>query len=48
LDDEDPHTPRTAPTPAYRDEPEQREAPTGGATSPSGSGSGDGSWVHAP
>ena len=48
LDDEDPNTPRTAPTPAYRDEPE-KELPRGGATSPneSGSGSGDGSWEHA-
>ena len=47
LDDEDPHTPRTAPTPAYRDEPDQGGPPTGAAASPSGSGSGDGSWVHA-
>ena len=51
LDDEDPNTPRTEPTPtAYRDEPETREAPSrGSATSPSGSGSGsgDGSWEHA-
>ncbi len=52
LDDEGPNTPRTAPTPAYRDEPEKSEvhlrrdvvspSPTG-----SGSGSGDGSWEHA-
>ncbi|KAH8986918.1 peptidase S8/S53 domain-containing protein [Lactarius deliciosus] len=50
LDDEDPNTPRTAPTLAYRDEPEKREAPPrGDAASPSGSGSGsgDGSWEHA-
>ncbi|KAH8980370.1 peptidase S8/S53 domain-containing protein [Lactarius hatsudake] len=50
LDDEDTNTPRTAPTPAYRDEPEKREAPSrGSAASPSGSGSGsgDGSWEHA-
>lgn len=50
LDDEDPNTPQTAPTPTYRDEPEKREAPPhGGASSPSGSGSGsgDGSWEHA-
>ena len=45
LDDEDPNTPRTAPTPAYRDEPEKSEAPP---RSPSGSGSGSGSsWEHA-
>jgi len=51
LDDEDPNTPRTAQTPAYRDEPDKEAAPRGGATSPggsgSGSGSGDGSWEHA-
>jgi kexin len=49
LDDEDPNTPRTAPTPAYRDEPEREEPTRGGAASPneSGSGSGDGSWEHA-
>jgi kexin len=45
LDDEDPHTSRTTPTPAYRDEPDQRDSPIG---SGSRSGSGDGSWVHAP
>jgi kexin len=44
LDDEDPHTPRTAPTPAYRDEPDQGDSPIG---SGSRSGSGDGSWVQA-
>ena len=45
LDDEDPNTPRTAPTHAYRDEPEKSEAPP---RSPSGSGSGSGSsWEHA-
>jgi kexin len=44
LDDEDPHTPRTAPTPAYRDEPDPDSSPAG---SESRSGSGDGSWVHA-
>jgi kexin len=47
LDDEDPNTPRTAPTPAYRDEVERKEAPSRGPPSPSGSGSGDGSWEHA-
>ncbi len=49
LDDEDPNTPRTAPTPKYRDEPEKEAPPHGGAASPSGSGSGsgDGSWEHA-
>jgi kexin len=53
LDDEDPNTPRTAPTPAYRDEPETKETSRGGAASPSGSGSvsvsesRDGSWEHA-
>jgi kexin len=40
LDDEDPHTPRTAPTPAYRDEPDPAEAPRGSIVSPIGSGSG--------
>ena len=51
LDDEDPNTPRTAPTSAYRDEPERKEAPSRRDPSPSGSGSGsgsgDGSWEHA-
>jgi len=49
LDDEDPNAPRTAPTPAYRDEPETEteETPRGGVASPTGSGSGDGSWEHA-
>ena len=51
LDDEDPNTPRTAPTPAYRDEPETEETPRGDAASPNGGGSvsesGDGSWEHA-
>ncbi|KAF8261078.1 peptidase S8/S53 domain-containing protein [Lactarius quietus] len=52
LDDEEPNTPATAPTPpAYRDEPEpeKREPPPRvGAASPSESGSGDGSsWEHA-
>ena len=50
LDDEDANTPRSAPLPSYRDEPEKRAAsPHGGAASPSGSvsGSGDGSWEHA-
>jgi kexin len=47
LDDEDPHTPRTAPTPAYRDEPDQRDSPVGSGSG-SRSESGDGSWVHAP
>jgi kexin len=44
LDDEDSHTPRTAPTPPYRDEPDPASSPIG---SESRSGSGDGSWVHA-
>jgi len=44
LDDEDPHTPRTAPTPAYKDEPDPASSPI---ESESRSGSGDGSWVHA-
>jgi kexin len=51
LDDEDPNTPRTAPSPAYRDEPETRETPPGRGAGSSGSGSvsdsGDGSWEHA-
>jgi kexin len=49
LDDEDPNTPRTAPTLAYRDEPEKEEPPHSSVASPtgSGSGSGDGSWEHA-
>jgi len=47
LDDEDPHTPRTVPTPAYRDEPDQATSPNGSGNG-SRSGSGDGSWVHAP
>jgi kexin len=49
LDDEDPNTPRTAPTPAYRDEPEKSEVlPSSPSGSGSGSGSGDGSsWEHA-
>ncbi|KAI9511112.1 peptidase S8/S53 domain-containing protein [Russula earlei] len=46
LDDEDPNTPRTALTSAYRDEPE-KDTPSRGAASPSRSGSGDGSWEHA-
>jgi kexin len=45
LDDEDPHTPRTAPSPAYRDEPEPASSSPIGSESRSGSG--DGSWVHA-
>jgi kexin len=54
LDDEDPNSPRTAPTQshqAYRDEPERKEegSSSRGLPSPSGSGSGsgDGSWEHA-
>jgi kexin len=47
LDDEDPNTPRTAPTPAYRDEPEAEERPRGSGASPNESESGDGSWEHA-
>ncbi|KAH9958323.1 peptidase S8/S53 domain-containing protein [Russula dissimulans] len=47
LDDEDANTPRTAPTPAYRDEPEKGVVPSGSNSSPTGSGSGDGSWEHA-
>jgi kexin len=47
LDDEDPNTPRTVPTPSYRDEPEAEETPRRGAESPNESGSGDGSWEHA-
>jgi len=47
LDDEDANTPRTAPTSAYKDEPEKEDVPSRGASSPSGSGSGDGSWEHA-
>jgi len=46
LDDDDSHTPRTASTPAYRDEPDQATSPTGSGSG-SRSGSGDGSWVHA-
>jgi kexin len=46
LDDDDSHTPRTASTPAYRDEPDQATSPSG-SRSGSRSGSGDGSWVHA-
>jgi kexin len=46
LDDEDPHTPRTAPTPAYKDQPDPTSSSPAGSGSRSGSG--DGSWVHAP
>ncbi|KAH9980967.1 peptidase S8/S53 domain-containing protein [Lactifluus volemus] len=56
LDDENPNTPRMAPTQgheAYHDEPERKEGPSSSRDPPSpsgsgsGSGSGDGSWEHA-
>ena len=44
LDDEDPHTTRTTPTAAYKDEPDPATSPI---ESESRSGSGAGSWEHA-